>query len=68
MFWGTLGAMANGAALPMFALIFGNLVDAFNKACSTTETTDECYQDRVNGVAYWYVTLFVWMCHVTCSD
>lgn len=54
MITGTLGAMANGAALPMFALIFGELVDAFNKPCSATQTTDECYQDRVDGVAYWY--------------
>jgi hypothetical protein len=59
MFWGTLGAMANGAALPMFSLIFGELVDAFNQPCDAGQSADDCYQERVDGVAYWYIITFI---------
>ena len=30
MFWGTIGGLAQGAIIPCFSLIFGELIDAFS--------------------------------------
>jgi len=37
---GGLSAMANGVALPMFALIFGRMTDSFNPSSTGDQVVD----------------------------
>lgn len=49
---GTLGGMANGAAMPCWALLFGNLVNAFgNESDNLTDTINEL------ALAFFYLAL-----------
>jgi len=52
MIIGTLCAMAYGTVLPLFSLIFGGLIDAFNKS------TDEVY-DQIKGLCLYLVYIAI---------
>lgn len=51
---GALGAVANGAALPLMTVLFGRLIDAFGGAAATTDVVR-----RVSGVSLDFVYLAV---------
>ena len=52
---GALGAVANGAALPLMTVLFGRLIDAFGGAAATTRDV----VGRVSGVSLEFVYLAV---------
>lgn len=41
MLVGTVGAVANGIAMPLMTIIFGNVVDAFGRTVNTEEVVHE---------------------------
>jgi len=51
---GALGAVANGAALPLMTVLFGRLIDAFGGAATTRDVVG-----RVSGVSLEFVYLAV---------
>nr|CAB3463843.1 unnamed protein product [Digitaria exilis] len=51
---GALGAVANGAALPLMTVLFGRLIDAFGGAATTRDVVS-----RVSGVSLQFVYLAV---------
>ncbi|RLN29684.1 ABC transporter B family member 21 [Panicum miliaceum] len=51
---GALGAVANGAALPLMTVLFGRLIDAFGGAAATRDVVG-----RVSGVSLEFVYLAV---------
>ncbi|KAF2069672.1 hypothetical protein CYY_009009 [Polysphondylium violaceum] len=56
MVFGTLAAIANGAAMPMVSLIFGEVVDAFNPDAFNADPNFSIYS-KVRSVSLWFLIL-----------
>eukprot|EP01135_Chromosphaera_perkinsii_P004635 Nk52_evm28s292 gene=Nk52_evmTU28s292 len=54
MFFGTIGAMANGIVFPLFSLIFGKMIDDFAKY-ERGETDSDALVDSINDVSLDFV-------------
>ena len=46
MFWGTVGSIGNGVALPAFTVVFGKLIDDFGEA-----TGEESVEKKLRSVS-----------------
>lgn len=56
MLLGTVGSIANGAALPLMTVLFGNLIDAFGGALSQHEVVNRVA--KVYPFSLFYFSLF----------
>eukprot|EP01132_Coremiostelium_polycephalum_P002116 gene2116-2605_t len=56
MFFGTIAAIANGAAMPMVSIIFGDIIDAFNPIKFNSDP-NYSISEEVKRISMWFLIL-----------